>query len=349
MKKIRIGILGATGMVGQRFIQLLHNHPWFEIAEVAASERSAGKSYAEAVYGRWKLETPIPKAVASMEVKECEPGLDCRLVFSALDATIAGPVEEQFAQSGYAVSSNSKNHRMGEDVPLLIPEVNMGHLDAIKIQRKKSPSGGFIVTNPNCSTIGLVLAIAPLHRKFGVEKIMVTTMQALSGAGYPGVASLDIIDNVVPFIGGEEGKVETEPLKILGEFKRGRFTFASMTISASCNRVSVKDGHLESVSVQFTKKASLADVVRAFKGFNPLKGLKLPFSPPQPIVVREEENRPQPRYDRDEGKGMACVVGRIRQCPILDYKFSVLSHNTIRGAAGAAILNAEILKVKGYL
>ena len=349
MKKIKVGILGATGMVGQRFIQLLENHPWFEISALAASERSAGKTYQESMVGRWKLETPIPQAVAGMEVKECTPDLDCRVVFSALDSSVAGPVEEEFARAGYVVSSNSKNHRMDDDVPLLIPEINGDHLKIISAQKKRIGSNGFIVTNPNCSTIGLVMGVAPLHKKYGVTKIVVTTMQALSGAGYPGVASLDILDNVVPYIGGEEEKMESEPQKILGTVKNNRFVMADMLISASCNRVNVKDGHLETVSVEMKAKPSREELIATLRTYNPLTGLDLPFAPPQPIVVREENDRPQPRFDRDEGKGMACVVGRIRKCSILDYKFLVLSHNTIRGAAGAAILNAEYMKVKGYL
>ena len=349
MKKIKVGILGATGMVGQRFIQLLENHPWFEISALAASERSAGKTYQESMVGRWKLETPIPQDVAGMEVKECTPDLDCRVVFSALDSSVAGPVEEEFARAGYVVSSNSKNHRMDDDVPLLIPEINGDHLEIISAQKKRIGSNGFIVTNPNCSTIGLVMGVAPLHKKYGVTKIVVTTMQALSGAGYPGVASLDILDNVVPYIGGEEDKVETEPQKILGTVKNNRFVMADMLISASCNRVNVKDGHLEIVSVEMKAKPSREELIATLRTYNPLTGLDLPFAPAQPIVVREENDRPQPRFDRDEGKGMACVVGRIRKCSILDYKFLVLSHNTIRGAAGAAILNAEYMKVKGYL
>lgn len=349
MKKIEVGILGATGMVGQRFIQLLENHPWFEITALAASERSAGKPYVDSMIGRWKMETPIPAAVAGMEVRECTPDLNCRLVFSALDSSIAGPVEEAFGQTGYVVSSNSKNHRMDEDVPLLIPEVNGDHLDIVEEQKKRRNCKGFIVTNPNCSTIGLVMALAPLHQKYRLKKVMVTTMQALSGAGYPGVPSLDILDNVLPFISGEEPKVEIEPRKILGTVENSRFVFADFVVSAACNRVHVKDGHLECVSIELAHKPSLAELKEALRAYNPLAGYGLPLAPAHPIVVREEENRPQPRFDRDEGKGMACIVGRIRECPILDYKFVVLSHNTIRGAAGAAILNAEYMKVKGML
>ncbi len=349
MEKIKVGILGATGMVGQRFIQLLEAHPWFEISELAASERSAGKPYGEAVSGRWKLETTIPDRTSSMMVKECKPGLDCKIVFSALDASIAGSVEEDFAKAGYVVSSNSRNHRMDKDVPLLIPEVNAEHTAIIENQRGKYNGKGYIVTNPNCSTIGLVLALAPLHKKYVIKKIMVTTLQALSGAGFPGVPSLDILDNVIPFIGGEEGKMESESLKLLGTLKGGKFVYADIKISASCNRVSVKDGHLECVSIEMEKKPSIDELTLTLKDFNPLKGLNLPFSPPQPILVKKEENRPQPKYDRDLGKGMTSIVGRVRECPVLDYKFLILSHNTIRGAAGAAILNAEYLKIKGLL
>ncbi|MEE8380798.1 MAG: aspartate-semialdehyde dehydrogenase [Thermodesulfobacteriota bacterium] len=349
MEKIKVGILGATGMVGQRFIQLLEDHPWFEISELAASERSAGKPYEESVDGRWKLETPIPAKVASIVVKECKPGLDCKMVFSALDASIAGQIEEDFAKAGYAVSTNSRNHRMDDDVPLLIPEVNAEHTAIIEQQKKKYNGKGYIVTNPNCSTIGLVLAVAPLHKKFGIKKLMVTTLQALSGAGFPGVPSLDILDNVIPFIGGEEGKMESESLKLLGTLKGDKFVYADIKISASCNRVHVKDGHLECVSIEMEKKPSIDEIILTLKEFNPLKDLNLPFSPSQPIIVKEEENRPQPKYDRDLGKGMASIVGRVRECPVLDYKFLILSHNTIRGAAGAAILNAEYLKVKGLL
>jgi aspartate-semialdehyde dehydrogenase len=345
MEKIPVGILGATGMVGQRFIQLLDNHPWFEIAELAASERSAGRSYAGAVEGRWKISADIPEAVKDMKVKLCKPNLDCKLVFSALDSSVAGPIEEEFAGAGYIVASNAKNHRMDPDVPLIIPEVNPEHLEIVKQQKTK----GFIVTNPNCSTIGLVLALAPLHKQFGIDKVCVTTMQALSGAGYPGVASLDIIDNVIPFIGGEEGKMESEPLKILGSIKNNQFVNADISISAQCNRVHTKDGHLETVNLSLSKKVRLDDVKECINNFNPLKDLKLPTAPNPPIIIREEEDRPQPRLDRDAGKGMAVVVGRVRECPILGYRMLVLSHNTIRGAAGASVLNAELMKAKGFI
>lgn len=348
MEKIKVGILGATGMVGQRFVELLQGHPWFELTELAASEKSASRSYKEVMEGRWKVSSDIPKKAGKMIVRECRPNLDCRIVFSALDSSVAGPIEEEFAKNGYVVSSNSKNHRMDGDVPLLIPEVNTEHLSIIR-QQKKRFGGGFIVTNPNCSAIGLVIALKPLQDAFGLKKVFVTTMQALSGAGYPGVASLDILDNVVPYIGEEEEKMQTESLKLLGKVENNRFKFADVKLSAQCNRVNVKDGHLETVNVELSRKAGLDDVRKAFQDFNPLKGLNLPSAPNPPIIVREEANRPQPKYDRDAGNGMAVSVGRIRKCNILDYKFIVLSHNTIRGAAGAAILNAELMKAKGLI
>ncbi|MBI2854158.1 MAG: aspartate-semialdehyde dehydrogenase [Chloroflexi bacterium] len=348
MNKVKVGILGATGMVGQRFVQLLGNHPWFQVTEVAASERSAGKSYGESMFGRWKLPTAIPESIGNLVVKECVPGLDCQVVFSALDAEIAGPIEQAFAQAGYVVSSNSRNHRMEPDVPLLIPEVNADHMGMIAFQKRNRGWKGMIVTNPNCSTIHLVIALKPLMQ-FGLNKVFVTTMQALSGAGYPGVASLDILDNVIPYIGGEEEKMERETLKLLGRLGEGKFVPASITVSAHCTRVNVNDGHTECVSVKLEKKPGIDEIKAAFKAFNPLKGLDLPSAPDHPIVLREENNRPQPKMDRDVEKSMASVVGRIRECPLLGYKFVVLGHNTVRGAAGAAILNAELMKVKGYL
>lgn len=348
MAKIEVGILGATGMVGQRFLQLLEAHPWFEVTEVAASERSAGKSYGEAVEGRWKLAGDCPAQARKLVVKECVPNLDCQIVFSALDAEIAGPIEEAFAAKGYQLFSKARNHRMEPDVPLLIPEVNADHLGLIPIQRKNRKWPGFIVTDPNCSTIAMVLALKPLM-KFGLSKVMVTTMQALSGAGYPGVASLDILDNVIPYIGGEEGKMETEPLKLLGTFEAGRVKFAPISVSAHCNRVNVNDGHTECVSVKFDRKVELAELVQTLEEFSPLRGMNLPSAPDRPVVVRTENNRPQPKMDRDLERGMATVVGRIRPCPVLDYKFVLLGHNTIRGAAGASILDAEYMKVNGLL
>ena len=280
-----------------------------------------------------------------MTVSECRPGIDCELVFSALDSSVAGPIEEEFAKAGTAVSSNSRNHRFDSDVPLLVPEVNPGHIDAVKTQKY---GGGFIVTNPNCSTSGLVLPLKALMDSFGIEQVFVTTMQALSGAGFRGF-ELDMQDNVIPFISGEEGKMETEPLKILGAFDGGRFVNADMMLSAQCTRVNVVDGHTEAVSVKLRRKPSADELATVLRGFNPLKGMKLPSAPDPPILVASEEDRPQPKRDREAGRGMAVTVGRIRQCPILDYKFVLLSHNTVRGAAGGSILNAELLAKKGFV
>jgi len=348
-KKFRAGILGATGTVGQRLVQLLADHPWFELTEVAASERSSGKKYSEAV--NWHLNTPIPAGAANLIVKSLEPALDCDFVFSALDSSVAGPAEEEFARAGYPVVSNSKNHRMSPDVPLLIPEVNAAHLDAIPVQQKNRGYGsGFIVTNPNCSTAGLVLVLKPLADAFGLEKMFVVTMQAVSGAGYPGVASLDILGNVVPFIGGEEEKMEEEPQKLLGRWDGSRFVEAGLGISAHCNRVPVENGHLECLSLSLKKIATLGEVREALRNFTVNDELAaLPTAVKNPVIVLDEENRPQPRRDVDAGNGMAAVVGRVRACPLLDVKLTLLSHNLVRGAAGAALLNAELLASRGFL
>jgi len=348
-KKIRAGVLGATGMVGQRLVHLLADHPWFELTEVAASERSSGKTYAEAVH--WHLETPVPAAASDLVVKGLDPSLDCDFVFSALDSSVAGPAEEDFARAGYPVVSNSRNHRMDPDVPLLIPEVNAAHLDAIPLQQKnRGYDTGFIITNPNCSTAGLVLVLKPLADAFGLEKIFVVTLQAISGAGYPGVASMDIQGNVVPFISGEEEKMEAEPQKLLGKWDGSRFVDAGLGLSAHCNRVPVVDGHLECVSIGLKKIAALGEVREALRNFEVDAELaSLPTAVRNPIVVLEEENRPQPRRDLHAGNGMAAVVGRVRECPLLDVKLTLLSHNLIRGAAGAALLNAELLAARGFL
>ncbi|MBM3262704.1 MAG: aspartate-semialdehyde dehydrogenase [candidate division Zixibacteria bacterium] len=348
-EKIRVGILGATGAVGQRFAQLLENHPWFAVTALSASERSAGKPYTEAV--NWRLDTPIPSELAGMVVSACEPNLPCDVVFSGLDSSVAGPIEEQFATAGYAVISNSRNHRMDEDVPLLIPEVNPDHTAIIPHQRRRRGYGrGFIATNPNCSTVGLTMALKPLADRFGVRQVSVATMQALSGAGYPGVSSMDVLDNVLPYIKDEEEKMEREPLKLLGRCDGERFEPLVLTVSAQCNRVHVLDGHLECVSVKLEKKAEPEEVNDAFRTFSGLpQALGLPFAPARPIVLREEADRPQPRFDRDTEHGMAVVVGRVRPCRLLDFKFLALVHNTIRGAAGAAVLNAELLKAQGYI
>jgi aspartate-semialdehyde dehydrogenase len=346
--KIPVGVLGATGAVGQKFVSLLEDHPWFELTELAASDRSAGKSYKEAT--AWRQYKPIPEHLRNQAVRPCEPGLDCRIVFSGLDSSVAGEIEENFARAGYVVLTNSKNHRMDQDVPLLVPEINPEHLSLIEFQREQRRWSGAIVTNPNCSTIGLVMALAPIHRAFGVKRVIVTTMQALSGAGYPGQSAIDMLGNVIPYIGGEEDKVETEPLKIMGKLERDHIRFAEYRISAHTNRVFVEDGHTECVSVELEKKAIPAEVARVLAEFRSLpQELKLPSAPEHPIIVTDEKDRPQPRFDRDAGNGMSAVVGRIRECRVFDIRFVVLSHNTIRGAAGAAILNAELMMAQGYL
>ena len=348
-EKWRAGVLGATGVVGQHLVQLLANHPWFELTEVAASERSSGKTYAEAA--RWHLDTPIPEAARGLVVKGLELTLECDFVFSALDSSVAGTAEEDFARAGYPVVSNSRNHRMDPDVPLLIPEVNAAHLDAIPVQqRNRGYEGGFIVTNPNCSTAGLVLVLKPLADAFGLEKIFVVTLQAISGAGYPGVPSMDIQGNVVPFISGEEEKMEAEPQKLLGKWDGARFVDAGIGLSAHCNRVPVVNGHLECVSVGLKKIVSLDEVREALRSFEVDAQLAaLPTALRNPVVVLDGEDRPQPRRDVNAGNGMAAVVGRVRECPLLDVKLTLLSHNLVRGAAGAALLNAELLAARGFL
>jgi aspartate-semialdehyde dehydrogenase len=348
-KKLRAGVLGATGLVGQRIVHLLSNHPWFELTEVAASERSSGKTYAEAI--RWHLDAPIPEAARKLVVKGLDPSLECDFVFSALDSSVAGAAEEDFARAGYPVVSNSRNHRMDPDVPLLIPEVNAQHLDAIPLQQKnRGYDTGFIVTNPNCSTAGLVLVLKPLADAFGLEKIFVVTLQAISGAGYPGVPSVDIQGNVVPFISGEEEKLESEPQKLLGKWDGARFVEAGLGITAHCNRVPVLDGHVECVSLSLKKIASLGEVREALQTFEVSSELaSLPSALRNPVVVLDAEDRPQPRRDVNAGNGMAAVVGRIRECPLLDVKLTLLSHNLVRGAAGTALLNAELLAARGLL
>jgi aspartate-semialdehyde dehydrogenase len=336
-------------MVGQRLVKLLSEHPWFELTGVAASERSSGKSYADAV--RWHLEGPVPEVARRLVVRDLQPSLDCDFVFSGLDSSVAGEAEEAFARAGYPVVSNSKNHRMDADVPLLIPEVNASHLNAISVQQKRRGyDTGFIVTNPNCSTAGLVLVLKPLADAFGLEKVFVVTMQATSGAGYPGVASLDILGNVVPYISGEEEKLEEEPQKLLGKWDGARFIEAGLGISAHCNRVAVIDGHMECVSVRLKKTATLNEVREALRSFQTSDELAaLPTAVKHPVVVLDEADRPQPRKDVNAGEGMAAVVGRVRECPLLDVKLTLLSHNLVRGAAGAALLNAELLAAQGYL
>lgn len=342
--KHNVGILGATGMVGQRFIQLLENHPWFQVTWLAASDRSSGKPYGEAV--RWKLDTSIPPAIAAMPVSPASPENAPKIIFAALDSDIARDLEPKFAAAGCAVISNSSAFRMQADVPLVIPEVNADHLALMPLQNWNpgaKNNGGYIVTNPNCSAIGLVLALKPLAARFGLKSVFVSTMQAVSGAGYPGVASLDILGNVVPFIKNEEEKLVEETARLLGTFANNRVTPLSLGITAHCNRVAVEDGHTESVSIALEKPATKEEILAAWREFQPLRGKNLPTAPEQPVEYNTAEDRPQPRLDRMRGRGMASVTGRLRPCTLLDWKFTVLSHNTIRGAAGAALLNAELL------
>ena len=344
--KFKVGILGATGAVGQKFVEILGNHPWFEIAVLAASERSAGKTYREAT--NWIGSVPMPVHLEDKIVELAEPGFECDFVFSGLDSKVAGTLEKAFAEAGYPVISNAKNFRMHEQVPLLIPEVNPDHTALLK--KQDWGSDGYIVTNPNCSTVGLVCALKPLYDAFGLDVVQVTTMQALSGAGYPGVSSLDSLANVVPFIGGEEDKLVTEPLKLLGKIGVDGIELASFAVSPQCTRVPVLDGHLETVSVRFKQSVSVEDVCAAFDSFeSPLKGLGLPTSPERFIHRFDDERFPQPRRHANLGKGMTVSVGRVRPCEVLDVKFIALSHNTIRGAAGGAVLNAELLVKQGYL
>jgi aspartate-semialdehyde dehydrogenase len=344
-EKIPVAILGATGSVGQKFVQLLVNHPWFEIAELCASDKSAGKNYKDAV--DWFLPSPLPESVGKILVQKCEPILKSKVVFSGLDSNVAGGVESKFAKAGYKVISNSKNHRMDEDVPLLIPEVNPDHLDLIKTQ---SYGDGCIVTNPNCSVIGLTLALKPLLDNFGLESVNVVTMQAISGAGHPRIVKLDIEDNVIPFINGEEPKVEIEPLKILGKLDKNQILINDFKISAQCNRVNVTDGHTECIQVNLKKKASAEEIIQTWKNFESVpQNLKLPLAPINPIHYSDDEAFPQPKHQRDADKGMAVSIGRLRKDKIFDYSFVILSHNTVRGAAGGAILCAELMKAKGII
>jgi aspartate-semialdehyde dehydrogenase len=347
--KRKVAILAATGAVGQRFIQLLQGHPWFEISVLAASDRSAGKKYGEAC--NWLMETDLPAEIAQMpvvnsDVVSVEKAGDVDLVFSALPGDLAGPVEAQFAAL-YHVFSKASAHRMDKDVPLIIPEVNPDHASLVLHQQKLRGWKGFITTDPNCSTIQMAITLKPLMQ-FGIQQVIVNTMQALSGAGYPGVPSLDIIDNVVPFISGEEDKMETEALKILGSCNGKFVENADFQLSASCNRVNVKDGHLESIFVKLKDNPLIEEIEEAFESFQgePQK-LKLPSAPQNPIVVRHEKNRPQPRFDRDTESGMSVVVGRVRKDPILTFKYMCLGHNTVRGAAGGGILSAELYVAKG--
>lgn len=348
-KRWRIAVLGATGAVGQRLIQLLANHPWFDVSAVAASERSAGKPYAQAV--RWLLDTELPKSVGAMTVQRCTPDLEADLALSGLDASVAGEIELALAEAGIPVISNARSHRMEADVPLLVPEINPDHAQVIGEQRRRRRwKSGFIATNPNCSTVGLALALAALAARFPVRRVAVSTMQAISGAGYPGVASLEILGNIVPYIGGEEEKMEIETRKVLGRLAANGFESAEFPVSAQCHRVPVDNGHLLAVSVDLDGDPSVDAVREAFRSFrSPIEDLRLPSHPQPVIVLRDEVDRPQPKIDCMAGAGMALSVGRVRPCPIFGTKFSVLVHNTIRGAAGAAILNAELLVAQQHV
>ena len=348
MTKIPVGILGATGAVGQKFVLQLADHPWFELRELAASQRSAGQRYQDAA--NWIQSRPMPESVQDMVVKECLPDLQCEIAFSGLDSSVAGEVEEDFAQAGHWVFSNAKNHRMDPDVPLVITELNPEHLGIIPRQQKNRGWKGAIITNANCSAVVLALSIGPLHQRFQLERVHVVTFQAISGAGYPGESAIDILGNVVPFISGEEEKIETETQKILGTVEEGRFQPADFTVSAHANRVPVEEGHLECVSLTLKKKASVEEAIRCWEEFRgPQQVQGLPSAPRQPVIVVREENRPQPRRDVERYGGMSAIVGRVRECPLFDLKYVVLGHNTIRGAAGASVLNAELAVKTGLI
>ncbi|MFL5474290.1 MAG: aspartate-semialdehyde dehydrogenase [Gemmatimonadales bacterium] len=345
-QRIPVTVLGATGTVGQKFVRLLAEHPWFEVTAVGASSASAGRTYAEAT--RWREPVPMPSEVARLTVKECVPPSPGPIVFSALEAEVAGPIEQAFAASGAIVVTNTRTHRMDPDVPLLIPEVNENHLSLVDCQRESRGWDGAILANPNCSTAALALALAPLHQAFTIERLFVSTMQAISGGGYPGVPSLDIVGNVIPFIAGEEEKIERESRKILGTLASGAVEPSEFSLSVHANRVPVVDGHMATVSVEFRRKTDPAQAIEALRGFRGSPRVcQLPSSPVPPIEVDERIDRPQSRLDLERGAGMAVTVGRVRTCPVLDLRMVVLGHNTVRGAAGQAIQIAELLVAEG--
>jgi aspartate-semialdehyde dehydrogenase len=345
--KIEVGVLGATGMVGQHFVKFLHNHPWFNLTWAGASDRSAGKKYSEAT--SWRLDGAMPDAAADLTVQDSTPGNAPRLVFSAMDASVATEIERAFAEAGHLVVSNSRNHRMEPDVPLLVPEINGDHLGIVPTQQRNRGWRGMIVTNPNCSTIVLTLGLAPF-KQFGIRKVIVTTLQAISGAGYPGVASMDINANVIPYIGGEEEKMQQETQKILGDLAGGSFRPLDARVSAHCNRVPVVDGHTMAVSVELERKPAREEILSAIANFRSTPQEKnLPSAPKQPVIYMDDQMRPQPRRDVERERGMAVFMGRLRECPVLDWKFVALGHNTVRGAAGAAVLNAELMSARGML
>ncbi|MFQ5399425.1 MAG: aspartate-semialdehyde dehydrogenase [Anaerolineae bacterium] len=350
--KIPVGVLGATGTVGQRFVQLLENHPWFEVVAVTGSARTAGRPYREGV--RWKMSGPIPISVADLIVQPTEPNLDIGgerpILFSALPTAEAREWEPKFAAAGYAVVTNASAFRMTPDVPLLIPEINPDHTDLIAAQQAHHNWPGFIVASPNCSTTSAVLPLKVWQDAFGLEAAVMVTLQAISGAGYPGVSSLDIIDNVVPYIGGEDGKLETEPKKLLGAVRDGALHLADVHLSAQANRVPVIDGHLASVSVKLGRPAGVEEAIAALETWQaPAICRELPTAPARPLIYRHEPDRPQPRLDRDAENGLAWTVGKVRECNVLDLRYVAITHNTLRGAASGAILNAELLVVQGFL
>lgn len=350
MSDFKVGILGATGAVGQKFIRLLQNHPWFTITALGASERSAGKPYREAA--NWIESIPMPGSVADVTVRACKSAefSDVDFVFSGLDSSVATEIEKDFASAGIPVISNAKNYRTDPTVPLLIPEVNPDHIDLIKKQNFTANGSGWIVTNPNCVVVPLVTSLKPLHDTFGISAVVLTSMQAISGAGYPGVASLDILGNVVPFIGGEESKIHTEPHKLLGSLKKEGLIFADFPIQATATRVPVENGHMLSITVGLKEKAEAKEVEKAMREWqSPIADLGLPSAPPYAIKVHEEERYPQPRLHADSEGGMQTAVGRIRNANVLDITYVAMAHNTVRGAAGGAILNAELLVKKGFI
>jgi aspartate-semialdehyde dehydrogenase len=349
-KRIPVGILGATGAVGQRFVQLLVDHPWFEIVAVTGSDRTAGQAYGQGV--NWVVPGDPPPAVADLVVQETRPDLDVPVVFSALPTALAREWEPKFAAVGYAVVTNASAYRMTADIPLLIPEINPDHTGLIPAQRAGRGWPGFIVASPNCSTTSAVLPMKVLQDAFGLQAAIMTTMQALSGAGYPGVPSMAIMDNVVPYIGGEDEKLEAEPKKLLGTFRAGAaaIEMAAIEMSAQANRVPVSDGHLASISVKLGRKATPAEAIAAFESWRPpAVCAELPSSPGNVLIYRHENDRPQPRLDRDAEAGMAWTVGKVRQCGVLDLRFLAITHNTLRGAASGSVLNAELLVAQGYL
>jgi len=348
MKKRKVAILGATGTVGQRFVQLLANHPWFEVTALTGSDRTVNRKYQEVC--NWVLPGDIPSSIKEMTMLETSPGLDAEIVFSALPSKEAKQAEISFARSGHQVFSNASAHRMGDDVPLIIPEVNADHAELVKYQRQKRNWSGCLVTSSNCTSTGLTISLKPLLDAFGIQRVFAVSLQALSGGGYPGVPSIDLIDNIVPYIGGEEEKIEIEPRKMLGNLSDKQISYADFTVSAHANRVPVVDGHTVCVSILLKEPATPEQAVAAFEGFQPSEVVRaLPSSPSETIVVRQEPDRPQPRRDRLAGNGMTTIIGRVRPDPNFHLRYVVLSHNTVKGAAGGSLQNAELLFEMGII